>query len=98
MIGMVCVEGYGSFSGCSLVTADIPGELITLNLVGAGTFICEPICTLAEPFFHNQIVPLWQVLQQEGLIAWLETLVILQVLTTTIEEHVKNCSAELFLQ
>lgn len=83
---------------CSLVTALVPGELITLNLVAAGTVVCAALWPLAEPFFHNQIVTLWKVLQQEGLIAWLAALVILQVLTAAIEERVENCSAELFLQ
>lgn len=49
-MGMVCVEGRGSLSHCSLVTANIPGLLITLNLVGAGTVVCEALCTLQSLF------------------------------------------------
>lgn len=56
VVGMVWVEGHGSITLRLLSECpDIPGELITLNLVAAGTVMCEPLCILAESFFHIRL-------------------------------------------
>lgn len=68
-MGMAWVEGLRSLSDYFLVSTWTPEQLIdTLNLMGAGAVMCEPLCSLAE-FFPYQIVTLWKALQQEGLIS-----------------------------